>query len=153
EYDQEYRPGRVVGGVADPPGDPRLIVYKVLPWKGVPADTDHVENPYASADRGEDPLVHHSWSEYMNGAVPFGAPHKTWMINGTPVEGPDVIGDQMLWCVYNDLDPDAHTNEAGSTAPLGIQIEQTTFAFDRKGPLGDAVFIKYKVKNVGGNTL
>src|SRR2546426_8646412 len=30
-------------------------------------------------------------------------------------------------------DPAWHQNEAGSTAPLGVQIEQTTFAFDRSG--------------------
>ncbi|MEO5617364.1 MAG: FlgD immunoglobulin-like domain containing protein [Candidatus Eisenbacteria bacterium] len=154
EYDQEYRPGRILSTTsADPPGDPRLIVYKVLPWKGVAEDTAHVDKLDADPDRGEDPLAHHSWSEYINGAKPFGAPTRIWNLPGGPVEGPDVLGDQMLWCVYNDLDPDAHTNEAGSTAPLGIQIEQTTFAFDRLGPIGNTIFVKYKIKNLGGNTL
>jgi len=69
------------------------------------------------------------------------------------VPGPDVIGDQMMWCVYNDADPAAHQNEAGSTAALGVQVEQTTFAFDRQGPLGNTIFIKYKITNGGSNTL
>src|SRR5678815_3070474 len=65
EYDQEYRPGRILNPTtADPPGDPRLLVYKVLPWKGVDADTSHLDNPAADPDRGEDPLAHHGWAEY-----------------------------------------------------------------------------------------
>lgn len=154
EYGQEYEPGRILSPTTqDNPDDPRLIVYKVLPWKGVDADTGHVDNPSASADRAEDGLSHHSWSEYINGAKPFGAPTRIWDLNGTPVEGPDVQGDMMLWCVYNDLDPAAHNNEAASTAPLGIQIEQSTFAFNRLGALGNTIFVKYKIKNLGGNTL
>jgi hypothetical protein len=154
EYDQEYRPGRIVGGVPEPPGNPDLVVYKVLPWKGVPADTGHVDNPNANFDAGEDPLVHHSWSEYMAHAVPYGAPWKIWTLPGpTAVPGPDVLGDQMLWCVYNDADGTAHTNEAGGTGPLGVQIDQTTWAYDRTGPLGNMVFIKYKITNGGSNTL
>src|SRR5262249_34894562 len=69
------------------------------------------------------------------------------------VEGPDVVGDQMLWCVYNDADPAAHTNPAGSTNPLGVEIQQTTFAFNRQGALGNTIFLKYKITNKGGNTL
>jgi len=128
-------------------------VYKVVPYSGNPQDTAHVDNPAADPDRGEDPLVHHSWSEYVNGAKPFGAPTRIWNLPGGPVEGPDVAGDMMLWCVYNDLDPDAHTNEAASTNPLGIQIDQTTFAFNRLGPLGNTIFVKYVIRNKGGNTL
>jgi hypothetical protein len=163
EYDQEYRPGRMLGGgLTDPPGDPRLIVYKVVRYRGSASDTAHVDNPDASFDRGEDPLGHHSWSEYLNGAKPFGAPTRMWRLPNTStpaagdsvdVEGPDVLGDMMLWCVYNDADPDAHTNEAASTAPLGIQVEQTTFAFDRLGSLGNTIFVKYKFSNRGTNVL
>lgn len=162
EYDQEYRPGRLLPGGPDPPGDSRLIVYKVVPWRGSPSDTAHVDNPSADFDRGEDPLTHHSWSEYLNGAKPFGAPTRMYRLDNTStpapgdsvdVEGPDVPGDMMLWCVYNDASAGAHTNEAGSTAPLGIQVEQTTFAFDRQGPLGNTIFVKYKFTNAGTDLL
>ena len=163
EYDQEYRPGRILTPTTwDDPGDTRLVVYKVVPWRGSPSDTAHVDNPAADFDRGEDPLVHHSWSEYLNGAKPFGAPTRIYRLDDTStpapgdsvdVEGPDVPGDMMLWCIYNDADPDAHTNEAGSTLPLGIEVEQTTFAFNRQGPLGNTIFVKYRFTNKGGNTL
>ena len=162
EYDQEYLPGRIISGVPEDPNDSRLIVYKVKRWAGVPADTAHVDNPNANFDVGEDPLVHHSWSEYVNGAKPFGAPTRIYRLDNTAtpapgdsvdVEGPDVLGDEMLWCVYNDANPAAHQNEAGSTGPLGVQVEQTTFAFDRLGPLGNTIFVKYHLTNKGPYTL
>ena len=92
----------------------------------------------------------------MAGAVPYGAPWKMYRLpnTDTPAEGdsvdvpgPDVLGDQMLWCVYNDADPDNHTNDAGNSTPLGIEIEQTTFGFDLPGALGNTVFLKFKFRN------
>jgi hypothetical protein len=168
EYDQEYRPGRILSNgpiVTDSPGNASLVVYKVNRFRGASSDTAHVDNPNApdiASARGEDPLAHHSWNEYMTGAVPFGAPWKLWKFDNTAtpapgdsldIPGPDLLGDQMLWCVYNDALAAAHTNAAGSTAPLNVQVEQTTFAFDRLGALGNAIFIKYKFTNKGATAL
>jgi hypothetical protein len=75
---------------------------------------------------------------------------------GAPVDGegnPLIIGDQTLWCVYNDADPDVHKSDEGSTPPLGVEIQQTTFAFNWKGALGNTVFIKFKIINKLSNTL
>jgi len=99
-----------------------------------------------------DPLVHHSWSEYMADAAPRGAPWKLYRLpdpenpgDSLDVPGPDVSGDQMLWCVYNDADPTLHTDAAGNSAPLGLEIRQTTFAFNRQGALGNALFMKFEI--------
>ena len=98
----------------------------------------------------------------MSGAVPYGAPWKMYRLPNTAtptpddsvdVPGPDVIGDQMMWSVYNDADPSKHTNDAGNSSPLGIEIQQTTFGFNRQGAPGKTVFIKYKLKNKGTQTL
>jgi hypothetical protein len=78
---------------------------------------------------------------------------------GAPVDGegrPLIIGDQTLWCVYNDADPEVHVTDEGSAAdspPLGIEIQQTTFAFDWKGALGNTIFIKFKVINKCDNEM
>jgi len=75
---------------------------------------------------------------------------------GAPVDGegnPLIIGDQTLWCVYNDADPTTHKSDEGSTDPLGVEIQQTTFAFNWKGALGNTVFIKFKIINKLSNTL
>lgn len=76
--------------------------------------------------------------------------------DGAPVDdqgNPAILGDQMLWAVYNDADPAGHNNNAGNSAPLGIEIQQSTFAFNKKGPLGNMVFLKFKIINKGSNVL
>src|SRR5262245_2840911 len=104
EYDQEYRTGRILTSspvTTDDPGDPDLVVYKVNRFRS-PADTAHVDNPNPSDvafARGEDDLVHHSWSEYMARAVPFGAPWKLWRLPNTSTPAPgdsvDVPGPDL----------------------------------------------------------
>jgi hypothetical protein len=161
EYSQEYGPGAMVGGTFDDPTRPEYTVYKVVRYTGDPADTDHVERPAAevAADRTLDPIAHHSWSEYMHGAAPYGAPWKMYDLpdpNGSgtvQVPGPDVQGDQMLWAVYNDADASRHQNKAGRSAPLGVEVQQSTFAFDRQGALGSTVFLSFKIINKSANTL
>ena len=46
---------------------------------------------------------------------------------------PYMLGRQMLWSVYNDANPDAHDNDAGETAPLGVEVQQTFWAGDNLG--------------------
>lgn len=167
EYSQEYAPGMIIsdGSVYGLPDDytkPDYIVYKMVRFNGDAADTGHVELASPDELSRQDPLVHHSWSEYMRGAVPYGAPWRLYRLpdTSTPSEGdsvdvpgPDVIGDMMMWTIYNDADPTNHLNDAGNSAPLGIEIQQTTFAFNRQGALGKTLFIKYKLKNKGTQLL
>ena len=154
EYSQEFAPGVVLpNGLPDDPSNPAHRVYKVARWTGDPQDTSHVErivDPYDLAR--PDPLVHHSWSEYMAGAAPYGAPWRLYRLPrpGVPgdsldVPGPDVRGDQMLWSVYNDADPAWHNAGPGSSSPLDVQIQQTTWAFNRSGALGNTVFLEFRI--------
>ncbi len=76
--------------------------------------------------------------------------------DGAPVDSlgnPLLLGDQTLWSVYHDLDPEKHTNRAMGTTALGVEIQQTTFGFNRPGPLGNVYFMKWKVINKGSNTI
>jgi hypothetical protein len=160
EYSSEYQPGPILpNGFPDNPNLFEHVVYKVVRFTGALSDTDHVET--APGDPSVDPLRHHSWSEYMHGAAPYGAPWKYYRLENTStpggndsidVPGPDVQGDQMLWSVYNDADPSVHTNEAGGTVPLGVEVQQTTWAYDRNGPLGHTVFVRFKIINKGDGT-
>lgn len=83
-------------------------------------------------------------SDYLNWPVADGAPVDA---NGKPL----LIGDQTLWCVYNDADPASHNS--GATRPLGLEVQQTVFGFARTGPLGNCLFVKFKIINKGSNTL
>ncbi len=155
EYSQEYGPGLILpDGSWDSPASPSYLVYKVARWSGYPQDTAHVTRSDAElqADPRADPLVHHSWSEYMSGAVPHGAPWRSYRLPapGNPadsldVPGPDVRGDQMLWSVYNDADPSLHTNMAGGSPPLDLQVRQTTYAYWGTGALGHTIFLEFQV--------
>jgi hypothetical protein len=165
EYSQEYGPGNITSPStwANPSGQ-AFKTWKVLKWSGNPQDTAHADR--AASDLGRDvrldPLAHNSWSEYMKNAAPYGAPWKLYRLDDTStpavgdsvdVPGPDVLGDQMLWAVYNDLDPSNHTNAAGRSNPLGVEIQQTTFGFNRQGALGNTLFLSYKFINKGPNQL
>jgi len=157
EYSMEYGPGSMSGGTFENPTLPQFQTYKVVPWTGDPADTGHVVRP--GAQYQEDPLAHHGWSEYMAGAAPYGAPVRIWQLPDpanpsltVDIPGPDVQGDQMLWSVFNDADLTRHTNGAGSSIPLGVEIQQTIHGADATG-VGNAVLIRYRIINKGFQTL
>lgn len=127
EYSDEYVPGSMADGTFSP-DKPSYKVYKLY----------------------RDSLAANPNADYDNWPVEDGAPV---VDDGFGNMVPDMIGDQMLWAVYNDADPDQHTNNAGETEPLGLELRQTTFAFDRQGALGNIIFIKLQVFNKGGNTI
>ncbi|UCE25440.1 MAG: T9SS type A sorting domain-containing protein, partial [Candidatus Zixiibacteriota bacterium] len=109
EYNSEYWPGPMTDGTFDPEGDinPDYRVYKLY-------------KDSATANPNLDYL------EYPDHAAPLGAPvdHK-----GRPL----IRGDQTLWAVFNDANPDQHINDAGETAPLGIEVQMSMWASDDKG--------------------
>lgn len=75
---------------------------------------------------------------------------------GAPV-GPDgkplLIGEQTLWCVYHDANPGYHQAQEGGTLPLGIEVQQTAFAFDWQVAFGKVVFTEFTVINRLTDTL
>ncbi len=132
EYSDEYAPGSALGGVADDPSRPEYKVYKL----------NRVYNDPGVRDA--------ALLDYTNGAVPHGAPPIAVQPDGSL----NILGDQMMWAVYNDLDPTLHNNRAdGLLKALGVEVQQTTFAFSAQGALGNTIFIKYKFINRGSNQL
>ena len=165
EYASDFLPGSKYIGAPMPLGDPRMTVYKVARWTGNPADSAHVTRTTAelAADPSLDPLAHHSWSEYMAWAAPYGAPwrHYRLPLTGTPapddsvdVPGPLVTGDQMLWSVYRDADEyEPRGNPGTGSLPLEIEVRQSVFAYDRPGPLGATAFVRYEILKRGAGSL
>lgn len=125
EYTQEFEPGGMENGAAVP-DQGRFHVYKISRGDDAASNADYANWPYADGAPGIDD-------------------------NGTTV--PQILGDQALYAVYNDANPGAHTNQAGSTNPLGLEIQQYVFAFGRSGALGNAIYLKFKIINKGNNTL
>ena len=141
-----YAMGMWAGGIID--GDIHLFINEYSD-ECVPGPT---LDGYFQNDRAEfkvyklyrDSLAGNPNADYLNWPVDQGAPLNEF-------GEPDMIGDQMLWAVYNDADTVQHDNDAGLTDPLGYELRQTTFAFDRAGALGNMIFVRFRIYNVGGN--
>ncbi len=127
EYSDDFWPGPMVGGTFDPDAatDPTYRVYQLH----------------------KDSMASNPNQDYTDWPVSHGAP-----VDGSG--NPLLSGDQMLWGVYNDANPGQKLNSAGSVAnPLGVEIRQTTFAFDRTDPLENCVFVKFQIYNMGNKVL
>ncbi len=62
---------------------------------------------------------------------------------------PDLIGDETVWCVYNDGQPGAQRTNFQGVEPQGVEIRQTLCGFASKGALGNIIFVRYRIKNTG----
>lgn len=138
EYSHTYIPGPMSGGTFMEDRD-EFKVYKII--------KDLRDQGFYDAVRPEAPdSMIELWNDYHSWPSDMGAPLDD--------EGnPKIIGDQTLWCVYNDADPSVHVNSAGSSEGLGIEVQQTTFAFNRTGALGQCLFIDFRFINKSGETI
>ncbi|NOT35140.1 MAG: hypothetical protein HOP12_13410 [Candidatus Eisenbacteria bacterium] len=131
EYEAEYGPGPIIGGLPADPTDPRFKVYKL--FRDYPSTA---ERDAARAD-------------YFAGAVPFGAP-------AIAVLGPTglaIRGDQMTWSVANDADASLHTSHASHSAPLGIELRTTFNASAAAWPYSRVILGRIEIRNASTQTL
>lgn len=153
-------------GLIYPKGSTKTAVFAAGPWIGAKVggqvrvavgeySQEYVPGPMYLGTFQQDNSQFRSYkivrgnktsADYLNWPVDQGAP-----VDSTGA--PALLGDAMIWSVYNDADPGAHTNNAGSTNPLGVEIQQSTFAFNRSGALGNIIFVRFKLLNKGGNQL
>jgi hypothetical protein len=122
EYSNETAPGAILP--SGQPDDPTLPKYKI--YKISKAD---LTNP------GDD---------YLSWPVDQGAPVDE---NGKPA----LVGDQMLWFVYNDADPSNHANLFG-TKPMGVEVHVTVWGYNRSDAFGDMMFVKEQIINKSSNS-
>ncbi|MCP4710530.1 MAG: hypothetical protein GY869_18050, partial [Planctomycetes bacterium] len=134
QYSYDYTPGQFDpdGNFFDGYDDPAYKVYKI--------------------DRGDNEATN---PDYANWPFDQGAPYVDENGNGRydPGEPPLIFGDQTLFSVYTDADPERHINNNGSRFQvIGLEVQQTTFGYNRPG-LADVIFNKYKIVNRGGHNL
>jgi len=85
-------------------------------------------------------------------AVSSGAPFEDVNGDGTyhpQVDKPLQLGDKLVWCVFND-DTTPDDRARLGTAPLGVEVQQTVWAYNAQNFLGDVVFIHYRIINRSG---
>jgi hypothetical protein len=141
EYSFTYVPGPIIFG-GNRPTDPSLRVYKII--KDLKA-SGFYDGPRPAVDPNEQEL----WDDYHNWPADQGAP-TDWFGN------PRFVGDQTLWCVFNDYDPAVHTNSRSTMQGLGVDVELTTFAFksfEPDDPYAKTIFMRYLIINRTGDTL
>ncbi len=125
EFGWEFTPGPIVGGTYHTD----TLRYKV--YKVSRSDTT-------------------GWGEWVERAGPMGAP-----LDGSGTR-PGFVGDQMLWTVFNDANP---VPEVGLrygqrlTPPMWLEVQLLAYAFNRPGPLRDAVFLHYRIVHKGVSDL
>ncbi len=134
-----YRHGLQAGkilpsGEADNPNDGKYRVFKIRKgWESLP--------PGPRRDAYE--------KDYNEWPIADGAPY---VLDKDGNKVPEFVGDEVLWCVSNDLDQSRSTYTYG-TLPMGLEQQMTVFGFNRTGDLGDMVFKKYTLINKGNLTL
>lgn len=62
---------------------------------------------------------------------------------------PTSPADQVIWTVFNDLDPTAVQGLSGSD-PLGLEIQMTLWGYKRTDAMGNLYFKRYRLINKGG---
>ncbi len=125
-YSSEYLPGYTDNnGIPHGSDDPLFKIYKLIL---------HVNN--------EDRL---HWPNILLGNSDQNAP--IYFDSISFAFKPYDYCTQTMYYVYTDSYAQAHTNEAGSTAPLKADIRQLNFACNYNGPLGQVIFTEFRIIN------
>jgi hypothetical protein len=61
---------------------------------------------------------------------------------------PDLIGDELVWCVFHDGLPVAQ-RRWNTTIEIGMEVRQSVFAFASAGAIGNIIFVRYRFTYVG----
>ncbi len=142
-------------------------------WSNGMASASRVEDWTAGTVSGEhaglfvvkssDPAFGDAWTEWEN-AVAGGAYFYDGNNDGIYVpqdlngngswdsneDKPDLLGDETVWCVYNDgLAPAFRTWP--NTAIQQTEIRQTVWAYAVSGDLGNIIFVRYSIVNKNPN--
>ncbi|RMH97454.1 MAG: hypothetical protein D6681_11960, partial [Calditrichaeota bacterium] len=63
-------------------------------------------------------------------------------------DSPPLLGDRMVWTVYNDGTSMTMRFPRLGTYPMGLEIQQTVWAYADSGALGDVIFFWMRIINV-----
>jgi len=140
-YRQGWQPGNILGdGKAADPNDPAFKVWKIKKdWELMPDGPIRDEYEY----------------DFNNWPVEYGVP---WIdVDGDGkftrgVDEPQFVGDEVLFHVSNDLDPEI-TNSVYGSPPIGLEFQVTVWAHNTNDFLRDVVFKKYIMINKSGKTI
>ncbi len=139
-----YASGLWIGAVV---GDDTLIAIAEYDYEYLPGYIDNNGNP-----QGKDDSLYRIYKINKNDVTSYDYIHWPFDQGGyaDSLGKPFMIGDQMMFYSYTDGYPEAHGNNAGSTAPLKAQILQTNWSFVKDySPLGNIILTEQRIINRG----
>ncbi len=155
-------------GLYYPRGTKKTVVYSAGIWVGAKVNgevrlaiseygTEFVPGPMLNGTHQPDNASFRVYKINRNDNDATNPDYTNWPVDqGAPIDengDPLILGDQMTWSVFNDADLSNHNIDAGSTLPLGLEIQHTGFGLNRNGPLANVYYLKYKLINKGGHNL
>ncbi len=155
-------------GLYYPRGTNKTVVYSAGLWLGAKVagetrvaiaeySSEFVPGPMANGTFLPDEAAFKVYKIRKGDNAATNPDYANWPVaQGAPLDelgNPLLLGDQTTWSVFNDADLNQHTNDAGSTLPLGVEIQHTALGWARSAPLGNVYFLKYIFINKGGNAL
>lgn len=132
-------------------GASRKYNFQPGTW-GMDPDDPKAKFYIVTKDDGPNSDAYVEWAD----AVALGASYVDVDNNGQydpAVDKPDLLGDKTIWTVYNDGAPPQGEAEFPDRVQLGVEVYQSVFAFARSDDLGNVIFIRYRIKNVGTDDL
>ncbi len=139
-FGSEYRPGTIINGQPDDYTKLEYRYYKVRPLKDHPdSNPDYAEWPVQQGA----PFYDANGDGVYNPAI-----DKPALMWGGKASFPDML----MYTVYNDADSSAHNWIWGKSKPLGVEVRQTNWAFDKGGLLSDVVFSRFEIINKSNQT-
>ena len=150
-FDPYLQAGRIFDdGTASDPKDERFRIFKIMKaWESIPIGT---ERDMLEKDYNEWPVEDGAPWVDMDGDGIF----------ARGIDQPAFPGDEVLWCISNDLDttiiPWQNFIPGGGfpydvPIPVGIEVQTTAYSFMRTGDLGDLVIINYRLINKSGKNI
>ncbi|MBX7041612.1 MAG: hypothetical protein K1X85_01815 [Ignavibacteria bacterium] len=126
-------------------GDDTLIAIAEYDYEYLPGYIDAGGNP-----QGKDDSLYRIYVINKNETNTYDYIH--WPYEQGAYRGSDgkpfLMGDQTMFYSYTDGYPEAHGNNAGSTAPLKAQILQTNWCYERSyGSLSGVIYTEMKIIN------
>jgi hypothetical protein len=140
-----YRYGLQAGkildtGLADDPSLSKYRVYKIRKnWDDLPfgETRDQYQKDYLE------------WP--ANDGAPFYDSNNDGIYTAG-IDQPLFLGDEMLWCVMNDMDP-GRTLFTYGTGPIGLEVQVTVYGFNTSSILQNVLFKKYRIINKSQNAI
>ncbi len=137
-----------IQGVVDGENDPNAVIYVVNaqdePFGQSWQDWSDAVNLGADFVDGNGNGEYEPVDKVGPGGEPLNGIRDPWE------DMPDLIGDELAWCVFHDGLPVAQ-RRWNTTIEIGMEVRQSVFAFASAGAIGNIVFVRYRFTYVGTN--